>query len=264
MIWRIVYEKALRHNGELYFPAKLSREFLEQAKRTMGSYLFANQYLNEVIPLDAQSFKKDWFQYTHHVPSRVNTFIFIDPAISQADSADYTGIVVVSIDYEGTWFVRLARRYKVTPTQLIALTFELDKEFSPQVIGIEEVAYQKALLYFLDEEMRRRNLLLPIKGIRAPNTKSKQMRILSLVPRFEWGHIYFRPGFTDLELELLSFPRGSHDDLIDALSYIEFISYKPDKEKEFEKPPASNHPSYEKWFIQQRIKGSNNETESEY
>lgn len=259
MKWEVIYEKAIRDDGSLFFPQKLSQEFLDNTKRAVGSYIFSNQYLNEIIPADMQSFKKEWFNYYKELPARFNTFLFIDPAISQADTADYTGAVVISVDPDKNWYVRFARRYKVTPTQLIELVFTLNTQFSPQVIGIEEVAYQKALLYFLDEEMRRRNVLLPVKGVRPPTDKTKEMRILSLVPRFEFGRLYLANGLQDLEMELLKFPRGSHDDLIDALASCEYIYFAPEKEKKWAKKPNPVHSTdYEKYFIE-KLRSRNDE-----
>lgn len=259
MKWNLIYEKAIRDDGSLFFPQKLSQEFLDNTKRAVGSYIFSNQYLNEIIPSDLQSFKKEWFKYHTEIPKRVNTFLFIDPAISQADTADYTGVVVISVDSNKDWYVRFARRYKITPTQLIDLIFTLNTQFSPQVIGIEEVAYQKALLYFLHEEMRRRDVVLPVKGVKPPNDKTKEMRILALVPRFEFGHISITQGLTDLELELLKFPRGSHDDLIDALAGCEYIYFAPDKEKKWAKAPKPNSQEYERYYIENLRKGGNDE-----
>lgn len=250
MKWDVVYKRAINDDGSLFFPEKLTHEFLAQAKRTMGSYVFANQYLNEIIPSDMQTFKNEWFRYYDNVPSNVNNFIFIDPALSEADGADYTGIVVVSVDFEKHWYVRHAGRYKLTPTRLIEKIFELHKMYNPNVIGVEEVAYQKALLYFLDEEMRRRKTVLPVMGVKPPTDKTKHMRILSLVPRFEWSRVFLARNLQDLELELLQFPRGSHDDIIDALAGIEFIYYPPAAEKKWAKPPHPSSPDYEKWFIE--------------
>ena len=254
MEWEVVIEKAIRGDGSLFFPEKLSHEFLDNAKKSMGSYLFSNQYLNEIIPLDLQNFKQSWFQYYEQLPKNHYTFIFIDPAISQADSADFTGVVVVGVDPDKRFYIKFAKRYKITPTQIISLIFDLNAQFKPQVIGVEQVAYQKALLYFLDEEMRRRNTIVPVKGIMPPNDKTKQMRILSLVPRFEWGRVFLSRGLNDLEMELLSFPRGRHDDLIDALASIEYIYYAPKVEDQWKKQPDPNHPDYERWYIHNKLK----------
>lgn len=264
MRWACIYEKAVDDHGKLFFPEKLSREFLDSAKRTLGSYIYANQYCNEIIPSELQTFKKEWIHYYAALPKRYNTFIFVDPAISQADSADFTGVVVVHVDYEKRWYVSYARRHKITPTKIVDLLFTLTEQFDPVCIGIEDVAYQKALLYFLDEEMRRRNVLIPAKGIRAPTTKTKQARILGLVPRLEWGHLYFNQGLQDLELEMFQFPRGAHDDLIDALANIELIATAPEKDKELEKPLGPNHADYERQYRQNLVKKRRAEQEDEY
>ena len=251
MRWDVVYKKAINQDGTLYFKEKLSHEFLETAKRTMGSYLFANQYLNEIIPAERQTFKREWFEYFESIPEKSNTFVFFDPALSEADTSDYTGVVICSVDHQSQWYVQYAKRHRVNPSELIDLIFQINAEFKPLCIGIEEVAYQKVLLYMLDEEMKVRNQILPVKGIRPPNDKSKQMRIMSLVPRFEWGRLFLNRGLSDLELELLQFPRGKHDDLIDALAAIEYIYMSSEKPPEkLEKPNSPNDPNYEKWVIQ--------------
>lgn len=259
MQWSVVYEKAIRDDGSPYFPQKLGLDVLENKKRAMGSYIFSNQYLNEIIPAELQCFKKAWFAYYEKLPERLTTFMFVDPAISQADTADFTGVVVVSVDVDKRWYIRYARRHKITPTGIIDLLFSLAKEFDPNVIGIEDVAYQKALLYFLDEEMRRRNVLLPVKGVKPPTDKTKEMRILAMVPRFEFGRVMLTRGLVDLELELLKFPRGSHDDLADSLAGVEYIYYPPDKEQEWARRPNKNDPKYESWYIQNLRKGEDGE-----
>lgn len=266
--WEIVYKRAFNADGSLFFPEKLTHEFLEQQKRTQGSYIYSNQYLNEIIPAELQTFKRDWIKYYSIIPEEAHNFIFIDPAISQADSADFTGIVVVAVDSEKRWYIRYARRHKITPTQLITTIFLLNREFKPQVIGIEDVAYQKSLLYFLEEEVQRRQEHLPVKGIKPPSDKTKQMRILSLVPRFEWGRIFLNQGLNDLELELMQFPRGSHDDVIDALAGVEYISYPPVKETDEERwrrsPPGPNHKDYERYYRHKIVTGGNFERSEEY
>jgi predicted phage terminase large subunit-like protein len=220
----------------------------------MGLYLFANQYQNETIPDAAKSFKNEWIKYYHVLPENLFTYIFIDPAISQQQNADFTGIAVVSTDPDGIWYIRRAKRYKLTPTEVINLIFDLYDEFKPMCIGIEDVAFQKALLYFSSEEMTRRAKYLPIVGIKPSTERTKETRILGLVPRFEFGRVFIGPECSDLLQELKSFPRGAHDDVIDALAYIEQIAGKPQNVRDLDEEPAANHPSYESWYIRQLSK----------
>ena len=249
MKWSVVYERAIQRDGSLYFPERLTEEFLENAKRVMGSYMFSNQYLNEVIPEEDQVFKQAWVRYYKQLPELKNTFAFIDPAISQENSADYTALVIVDVDADDQWYVRLAKRFRINPTEIVSTIFKVAEKFKPNVIGVEDVAYQKALLYMIQEEMKRRKVVIPVKGIRPDSNTSKNTRIGGLVPRFEWGRLFLAQGLEDLEMELFNFPRGAHDDLIDSLSYIERIAYTPIPERKKNEAPPPNHPDYEKWYI---------------
>lgn len=250
----MVYEKAIRDDGSLFFPERLTQEFLDRAKKTMGSYIFANQYQNEVIPDDQQTFKKEWLRYYEHIPAPVHTFAFVDPAISEADTSDYTGIVVISVDREQNWYVRYAVRKRMNPSEIIEACFRIYDQFKTLMIGVEDVAFQRAILHFAHEEMKRRNRRIPITGVKRGPDKTKEMRILGLVPRFEWGTLYLSQGLHDLEAELKSFPRGAHDDLIDSLASFEEFVYYPQKERPRNEPPSPNDPGYEKWYINNLLK----------
>lgn len=256
MKWSVCYKKSISSDGTLLFPERLTKEFLDSQRRIMGSYLFANQYQNECISEEDKNFKSHWLRYYTELPKNTHTFVFIDPAIGQKDNNDYTGLVIVDVDSEGLWYLRLAKRFRLNPTQIVNLCFEINNKYKPNCIGVEVVAYQEALLYLLDERMRMFNTVLPVKGIRRSNV-SKETRILGLVPRFEWGKLLIGQGFTDFEDEYNSFPRGSHDDLLDALASIDEIAFYPEKhkEKDIEKPNSPSDPNYERWYIQQLARG---------
>ena len=68
--------------------------------------------------------------------------------------------------------------------------------------------------------MRRRNIFLPIVELKADRSKSE--RIEGLIPRYANGTIYHLeqcPFRENLEEELMRYPVGKHDDIIDALAY---------------------------------------------
>jgi len=256
--WSVVYKKAINDDGSLFFPERLTQEFLDQARRTMGSYLFANQYLNVIIPDEEKKFRKEWLRYTTQIPEGCTKFAFIDPAIGQHKHSDYTGIAVVYADQDRNWYLRLASRYRLTPTQIVNKAFDLQEQFELDAIGIEIVGYQEALLYLISEEMIKRDKMLPVKGIRRNNI-SKSSRILGLVPRFEWGHLFCYPGMVEFEDEYDAFPRGTHDDILDALASLEELVYYPTREKKkLEQPHSPNDPKYESWYIQHLTESSQN------
>lgn len=252
-LWACAYDKAIRPDGSLLFPAKLSQSYLARQRKIQGSYIFAHQYLNEIIPGDDQDFKREWLVYYKELPKIKNTFAFIDPAISLDLAACYTAFVVVDVDVENNWYLKAARRVRITATQTIKLIFDLQEIYKCTRIGIEGVAYQMALMHFLDAEMRKRRITVPVVPITRGPDKSKNMRIRSLVPRFEWQRILVKPGLTDFEDEYMKFPRGTFVDILDALSSVEEIAFPAEPEKKLDKPPSPNHPDYESWYIRQQL-----------
>lgn len=258
--WVIVYDKAIRPDGSLFFPERLSREFLNEQLKTQGSYIFTNQYQNEIIPEGLQVFHRDWLRYYERLPSYFHTFAFIDPAVGKKDpktgdfkKSDFTALCIVDVDVDGIWYLKLARRAKLTVTQQVQLVFDVNRLFKPTILGIEDVAYQNALIQLVDEKMRRDRVLVPVQPIKR-GEQSKITRIKSLVPRFQWQRILIAQGLHEFEREYSKFPRGAHDDILDALASINEIYYPPPKIEEKPRAPKPNDPDYEKHYIQNLAK----------
>ncbi len=247
--WAVAYDKAIREDKSLLFPAKLSQEYLDRQRKIQGSYIFAHQYLNEIIPGDDQDFKKEWLVYYKALPKIKHTFAMIDPAISLDQTACFTAFTVIDVDVNNMWYLKAAKRVRITATQTIKLIFDIQEIFKCNIIGVEAVAYQMSLMHFLKDEMRKRKITIPVTPIMRGADKSKSMRIRSLVPRFEWQGIMVKPGLVDFEDEYFKFPRGTYVDILDALSSIEEFSYPPEAEKRSDKAPPPNHPDYESWYL---------------
>lgn len=257
--WSIAYDKAIRPDGSLLFPEKLSKDYLARQRKIQGPYIFASQYQNEIVPSDEQDFKKEWLKYYTELPKIKHTFAMIDPAISLDQAACYTGLAIIDVDVNNDWFLKVARRVRIDATQTIELIFDINRLYKPQVIGVEIVAYQMAIMHFLKDAMQKRGITIPVHGVNRGPDKSKMMRIRSLVPRFENQGILIKPGLTEFEDEYTKFPRGTFVDILDALSSIEEFSYKPEPEKPLDKQPPPNHPDYERWFRKQLAERVNDE-----
>ena len=86
-------------------------------------------------------------------------------------------------------------------------------------IGIEEGAFTYVVEPFLKEEMRKRGKLPRVVSLKHGG-RMKETRIEGLVPWYSSGHVFHVVGeCPDLEEELLAFPRGTHDDVVDAVAY---------------------------------------------
>lgn len=216
--------RAITDRGALW-PEHLNLQDLEVIKQDYISkgqgYLFYQEYQNDPVSDENRKFKLEQFKYYEDgdiASKQLTTFITIDRAYSLAKTADATGIVVVSVDNDNNWYIRMAERYKGTEKELIDKIFALQGYFQPVKFGIEQKAFEYTIKPALEDEMRKRNtffLVDPLKDL----GKAKTVRIEGLVPRFEASSVFLKRDMTDLIDELIKFPKGLHDDLIDALSY---------------------------------------------
>lgn len=209
-------------DGSLWFPHRLSKEVLEDRKKSLGSAFFSCQYLNEPVDAEDARFKKEWINYYEPEEikgKKLNTYITLDPAIAQEKGSDYSAIVTVGVDSGNIKYILNYRKVKAQPYELIDMLIDEGVRFKPEAIGIEEAVFAKMLSYLMNQKMAERGDYFRIIPIKPNWTRSKEMRIMSLQPIFEYRQIKVKREHTELVDELLRFPKGAHDDVVDALAY---------------------------------------------
>lgn len=182
------------------------------------------------ISPESQKFRREWFQYYEPTlkTDGMNVYTSVDLAISNKPNADYSAIVTVGVNGDGHWFVLDIEYGRYDPSTTMDAIFSAVKKWRPLAVGIEMVAYQAALEHFLKREMPKRGIFFRIQPLKAE--KKKELRIDALQPRFACGSVWFRAraGWLEkLESELLAYPHGAHDDVIDALAYVEQMGAEP-------------------------------------
>lgn len=222
-----------RHEGEALWANRYSLSSLEEIKRSIGAYDWAALYQGSPVNPESQEFRKDMFQYrTEEEVSqlRTNRYLTIDTAISQRDSADYTGFCDNRVDSRSKWNIR-AWHQRISPKDLIDMLFTLHANNNYNAIGIEKTIYLQVIQPFLQEEMAKRNRYLPIVELEHRGVH-KETRIRSLLPRYGNRGVYHVIGVcTDAEDELLRFPFAPHDDIADAIAYQTQIAEPPNTDE---------------------------------
>lgn len=231
---------AYKETGDLYFPEILNEEKLKELRGLQGSYIFSSFYLNDPVDEDSALIKRSMIQYhgkgeAKETPKNLNIFSLCDPAVSQNTSSDYSGILIVGIDPFNNWYVLETRWGKWTVGRLIEELFAVKNDWKPITMTIETIGQAQGLLKPIHDEEDKRNTYLPLYEIKARNDVTKEMRIRSVLQsRFERGKIYIKRDMIELEEELLKFPRCKRDDLIDAFSDMDEISFAPEAPEENE------------------------------
>lgn len=225
------------NDGEWHstWPARYSLESILAQKEAFArkgmSDVWYREMLCEARSPEQQRFRRDMFRYYDPRTLRrdeLSVYMTVDLASSKAASADYSVCCVVGVTPDGMWQVLDCWYGRVTPVEHMDEIFRLVQKWRPISVGIEKVQYQAAMLAFLQKEMPRRNIFFSVVPLIAG--AKKEQRIDVLQPRFAVGGVWFpvgAPWLQEMEGELLAFPTGQHDDLIDALAYAEQIASAP-------------------------------------
>ena len=227
--FNIYVKKAYNSDGSLLFPERLDKIYLDEQHKSLGGYLFSCQYLNDPVSDETAVFKREHIRYKtlEEIKKRpINWYLSVDPSY-EGTYSDYAALVLAGMDFQRDIYVRYITRKKMTYGDIINEIFRIytDKQFQDikiQRIYLETIATQKSIGVELANEQRRRNTWLPVEEIRSQST-SKEERIRLLAPFYEFGHIFHikeSPSLADLEQELLHFPVGEKDDIVDALATI--------------------------------------------
>jgi len=241
-----ISDEKYRKKGEALWPTRYSLERLQEIKKTLGVYDWSALYQQKPITTESQEFKNKWFKYRPwEEVEKLNTrnFLTIDTAISQKASADWTGICMNFIDRENKWNLK-TEKMRINPKELIDLIFTLYQRDGYEKIGIEKTIYLDAIKPFMDDEMRKRNIFLPIVEL-VHHQIAKEIRIRGLIPRYESGSVYHIENECEtLEENLLSFPKGLDDDVADATAYQLQIAEAPEDDREEKRQIEINRANY--------------------
>lgn len=187
------------------------------------------QYLNEPADNENAVFKASYIVRTDWelVKDRpINWYLAVDPSY-EGPYSDYAALVVAGMDFQRDLYVRHILRMKMTYSDIIRNMFDLYNRYQPKLVILETIGTQKSIMYELANEQKRRGTWIPLREISGSN-RPKEERIRGLAPFYENGHAVHIIGanqIDDLEYELLQFPVGEHDDIIDALARVlEFAS----------------------------------------
>lgn len=223
-----------RKKGEALWPEMWPLEALERIRDSgaISSYYWSALYQQRPVPKGGGLFKSDWFRYyttrgdyayLEPVNKLINLptcwkFATCDMANKDKITSDYSVIAIWAVTEQNDLLLLDLYRDHYNYDEFLHLIIKVCKETRLKYIGIENMGVAIALI----NECIKRGL--PIRALE-PQGKGKLNRAnapLGAVVRMENGKVYFPKEakyLKDIELELMHFPKGKTDDLVDCLSY---------------------------------------------
>lgn len=210
-------------NALLKLDPNIPIESLETVKRTNKSWKWSGQYMNDPVDQESVEFRNTWFRPITDEQKKLfpvsKTIASLDPAFRLKEHNDYSGITITKVLPNADVCVVHAQGLKVNPERLVDEVFRLYQMWKFDMLIVEATQAQLLLVNLLRIEMKKRNTFFVIHEAGQGSQDSKPARIRGLIPRYANAQVYHAKGLQDLEDQLSSFPRNSHDDIIDALAY---------------------------------------------
>lgn len=219
-----------REPGEALWPEfGFDVQRLEQIKSDVGSYVFNALYQQRPSAAGGTIFKREYFKYfreetIHNIQylivgnkryDKMKCWAFqtVDTANSEKTINDYFVVSTWYVTPEHDLLLYDVYRTHITGPDQKPLMKEMVYRYRPKFQAIEDKTFGTNLI----QECKREGMSIrPIKV-----DKDKVTRSLVIAARYEVGKVYHRQDaqwLTDYEDELLSFPRGKHDDQVDTAS----------------------------------------------
>lgn len=223
-------------------------EEIAAAKKSLSSFSFKQEFLASFDNAGTDVFKESWLKYGPE-PQYGNYYIAVDLAgfeninntQARKNRLDKTAIAVVKSTEDGVWFVNKIETGRWDVKETASRILKNVKEFKPMAVGIERGSLKNAVLPYLSDLMRSNNVYCHIEDLTHGNRKKTERIIWSLQGRFEHGKVILNEEeeWADFKDEFLMFPTPQvHDDLLDALSYIDQLVvttyFSEDDEEDYE------------------------------
>lgn len=232
--YEIEWETHIRLEWETLDKERMPLEALNKIRETMGNVYFSTQYQQDPIDKESQEFHEEWFRYEDHAPNWWRVFTTVDPAFTKNKSSDDSAIVTWAFIDDKMYILEYTAG-KFDVGELIDKMIYHIQKWSPEKIGIEAFAAQVTVWFWLRAELTKRGIHCPVEDIR--QAWDKESKIRRLLPLYRNWLIYHKRDMDLLEKQLREFPRGKHDDVVDATQMLyDMYTLQPNTRSNFDVP----------------------------
>lgn len=217
----------LRMPGEALHPERYNEKMITSLKRNQPPRIWSALYQQNPVPDEGIYFRQEYFKFEPTPPAAYerNVFQAWDFAIGEKQQNDFTvGVTFIQDENDFLHMVELIRfkgdSFTIVEEMLDAAERWGSEPSAPLTLGVEDSQIWKAIKPLFEKRMAERLVYPPYEVLR-PLT-DKMARARPLQGRMQQGRVYFphnAPWMAEVQKELLRFPAGAHDDIVDAMAW---------------------------------------------
>jgi predicted phage terminase large subunit-like protein len=214
-------------------PVYWTPKYFKKKRKSMGPYVFGCQILQDPKADEVQGFRVEWIHhYKRETWGGMNLYLLSDSARETKKDNDFSVQLIIGLNKDNNYYLIDGVRARMNLTERARSYMALHRKYLPHKSAYEKNSAEADIEFieYLQEQENYRFDIISIKH----QIKHKPDRIRRLIPIFEQGrfyiptHCYFidhekRQRDLSQELrddELLTFPVGQHDDILDTIAQI--------------------------------------------
>jgi len=234
----IGWEDPRQEDGELLWPDRFPAPAVDRLRKALDEYAYAGQYQQAPTPRGGGIIKRDWWQYWGDdlppgVKAKYPKFSYLvaslDPAYTEKQENDYSAFSIWGVFHEEKRHVGYntmvseprvmlawAWRMRAPLHELVKRVHQDCEKFNVHTLLVEA----KASGISVQQELRRM-FSSTNYGIQMVNPKGDKVARVNAISHFFYDKLVYAPdkGWAQQVIDQVStFPKGSHDDDVDAMS----------------------------------------------
>ena len=217
----------LRMPGEALHPERFTEKMIRRLKANQPPRVWSALYQQNPVPDEGIYFRQEYFKFEPTPPHHYGRKVFQawDFAIGEKQQNDYTvGVTIIQDERDYLHVVELVRfkgdSFTIVNEILDAAERWGSEATAPLTLGFEDGQIWKSIRPLLEKCMYERALYPPYEILKPLSDKLARARPLQ--GRMQQGRLFFpkeASWLVEVQKELLRFPAGAHDDIVDALAW---------------------------------------------
>jgi predicted phage terminase large subunit-like protein len=215
----IPYEDPLhRQPGEVLWPEKFTKEDLERKKANTDDQEFSSLDQQLPRPQSGNFFDEKNIIIRESAPELLQWFAYMDLALGESKQSDLNAVMLMALDASNgdLWGRDLLQVRDLDEFIKDVAELMLLEKNKGVIWGVEDVAFQSRVFKDFTKQPRLANIaILRVKPDGDKVTRARPVRTRSLSGNFK---LVRGPWNITAIRQLLAFPNGKHDDVVDTVS----------------------------------------------